>query len=519
MGSIDATTSESGASSSNGSFGGTNGNGGDCNHGASGAGLYGDGCNAGWGGSNINGTAFVNGGQGGNSASAASNWGGFGGGSGSHGNCCIGSGGGGGYSGGGGASSCMAGGGGGSYNSGTSQDNESGVNEGHGMVVIYSNSIGCTYPEDFYDCDESCINDIDGDGVCDEEEISGCLDEGACNYVANITDEIPCIYNDECGVCGGSGTTCDDDCGVPNGDNSSCTGCMDETACNYDGTATIQSINYIADTLTTCGQEGRFGPTQEQINQAYGAESGITVVDGIQYWTVPQSGTYTIEAFGAQGGANASYTGGLGAKMQGVFQLGQGQVIQLLIGQMGRTSQQPGAGGGGGTFVVTSGNIPLLIAGAGSGAGCAVYCGNGQQGLIDTFGGDSYSNYQINNSGGVNGNGGNSNYEEGGAGGGFYSNGDEFSYGSTEGIAFLNGGYGGSDGCGYGGYGGFGGGGGGEWCMWGSPGAGGGYSGGGAASGGNAGGGGSFISEEATLISSESGVNEGHGMVVITMIP
>ena len=29
-----------------------------------------------------------------------------------------------------------AGGGGGSYNSGTNQDNESGVNEGHGYVII-----------------------------------------------------------------------------------------------------------------------------------------------------------------------------------------------------------------------------------------------------------------------------------------------------------------------------------------------------------------------------------------------
>jgi hypothetical protein len=147
----------------------------------------------------------------------------------------------------------------------------------------YTSCLGCIYESACNYDPEATIDD----GSC-EFYCPGCTDSEACNYDSEaIQEDDSCIYNDECGVCGGSGTTCEDDCGVPNGDNSSCTGCMDETACNYDGTATIQSINYIADTLTTCGQEGRFGPTQEQINQAYGAESGITVVDGIQYWTVP----------------------------------------------------------------------------------------------------------------------------------------------------------------------------------------------------------------------------------------
>ena len=57
------------------------------------------------------------------------------------------------------------------------------------------------------------------------------------------------------------------------------------------------------------------------------------------------------------------------------------------------------------------------------------------------------------------------------------------------------------------------------------PSGGGGYSGGGGGGAGSwgderyGGGGGSFISEEATLISAESGVNEGHGKVIITLIP
>ena len=30
----------------------------------------------------------------------------------------------------------------------------------------------CEYPEQYYDCDGNCLNDIDGDGICDEFQIS-----------------------------------------------------------------------------------------------------------------------------------------------------------------------------------------------------------------------------------------------------------------------------------------------------------------------------------------------------------
>ena len=53
------------------------------------------------------------------------------------------------------------------------------------------------------------------------------MDALACNYSsqANV-DDSSCIYNDDCGVCGG--------------DNSSCSGCTHENATNYDSTATIE---------------------------------------------------------------------------------------------------------------------------------------------------------------------------------------------------------------------------------------------------------------------------------------
>ena len=40
-------------------------------------------------------------------------------------------------------------------------------------------------------------NDIDNDGICDDDEIAGCTDLNACNYNSVATDEDgSCIYID-----------------------------------------------------------------------------------------------------------------------------------------------------------------------------------------------------------------------------------------------------------------------------------------------------------------------------------
>ena len=83
----------------------------------------------------------------------------------------------------------------------------------------------CVFPETYYDCD-GCINDEDGDGVCDELEVLGCTDDLACNFNIDATeDDGSCLSLDLCGVCGG--------------DNSSCSGCTDSGAINFDPTATL----------------------------------------------------------------------------------------------------------------------------------------------------------------------------------------------------------------------------------------------------------------------------------------
>ena len=58
-------------------------------------------------------------------------------------------------------------------------------------------------------------------------------------------------------------------------------------------------------TFTNAGATGKSGPTQADVDTAYlgtSLDSQVTVSNGIQEWTVPSTGTYTIETFGAKGG-------------------------------------------------------------------------------------------------------------------------------------------------------------------------------------------------------------------------
>lgn len=53
------------------------------------------------------------------------------------------------------------------------------------------------------DCSCECYNDFDGDGICDENEVSGCTYEAACNYNPSVEfDDNTCVF---------IGDSCDDD--------------------------------------------------------------------------------------------------------------------------------------------------------------------------------------------------------------------------------------------------------------------------------------------------------------------
>ena len=287
-------------------------------------------------------------------------------------------------------------------------------------------------------------------------------------------------------------------------------------------------------TFTSAGATGSNGPTQVQLDAQYNGtplQGAVTSSSGIQIWTVPSSGLYSIEALGAQGGGS---NGGLGASITGEFFLNGGDVLHIVVGQQGLEdpASPNGVGGGGGSFVVKApalaiGDI-LVIAGGGGGAASTIHpdrdasaTNNGNDGLVD--GGVANPN----GAGGTAGSGGEKSVtgcslDRGGGGGGFLTDGGDVCQtpgAGDGGDSFLNGADGGTS-SGAGSTGGFGGGG----ATWSTgfrgSGGGGGYSGGGAGQinsntpGHAGGGGGSYnIGLNPTNI---GGFNSGNGEVVIS---
>ena len=98
------------------------------------------------------------------------------------------------------------------------------------------------YPSAFVDCDGVCYNDVNANGVCDEEEVSGCMDFGACNFNANATlDDGQCDYVSCAGCTNAQACNYDAEALITDGscDYESCKGCTASLACNYDFEATI----------------------------------------------------------------------------------------------------------------------------------------------------------------------------------------------------------------------------------------------------------------------------------------
>jgi hypothetical protein len=75
-----------------------------------------------------------------------------------------------------------------------------------------------------------------------EECLSGCMDETACNYDATAIIEGDCDFESCVGCMDQTACNYDAAATIDSGcDFESCVGCMDETACNYDAAATIDS--------------------------------------------------------------------------------------------------------------------------------------------------------------------------------------------------------------------------------------------------------------------------------------
>eukprot|EP00058_Branchiostoma_floridae_P005529 XP_002591017.1 hypothetical protein BRAFLDRAFT_69430 [Branchiostoma floridae] len=228
---------------------------------------------------------------------------------------------------------------------------------------------------------------------------------------------------------------------------------------------------------------------------------------------------------------------GYGAMMKGTFNLTQGEVLKILVGQEGvKTTGGMSAGGGGGTFVTRLNNMPLIIAGGGGGIQWLTRAYESCDGTTLTSGQKSYkgvvgragnSNDEV-NAGGSDGHGATEGTGGlGGGGGGLLTNGGSGDFfmpgsgtiGGEGGYAFVNDGKGGRGlPTGYTADGGFGGGGAGSTPGKGS-GGGGGYSGGGRGVPNVCecgGGGGSF--NAGTKTSGENGTNAGPGYAAIVRL-
>ena len=93
----------------------------------------------------------------------------------------------------------------------------------------------------------------------------------------------------------------------------------------------------------------------------------VNYASNVQTVTVPYTGTYKLEVWGAQGGqachhgtCNSTYAGGAGGYAYGEVQLTEGTILYVVIGGKGKdatnTSYTGGAGGYNG-----GGNVGMII--------------------------------------------------------------------------------------------------------------------------------------------------------------
>ncbi|MSY87077.1 MAG: hypothetical protein F2652_01700, partial [Actinobacteria bacterium] len=134
-------------------------------------------------------------------------------------------------------------------------------------------------------------------------------------------------------------------------------------------------------TFTSCGVKGPTGPGLSNCNTAYAggmvsnisgvaasAPSITAISGGIQYWTVPVTGTYRVTTQGASGASNSGYNnGGYSSVVTADVKLTKGQVLKVLVGQNPLSYTTWTQGGGGGSFVTQLDNAPLVISGGGAG--------------------------------------------------------------------------------------------------------------------------------------------------------
>ena len=298
--------------------------------------------------------------------------------------------------------------------------------------------------------------------------------------------------------------------------------CCDPYAAAAAAAAAVPLYAFTTFTFTPAGATGRNGPILSAAVSAYTATAPWVTntsyfnmtTQGYQLWTAPRTGSYTVRAAGAASTASVALHGAI---VERTLSLTKGQILQLVVGQMGARSAGFESSGGGGSFVASgltpaTGDCLLAAGGSGGNNFDANPPAAWTKGQSTTSGGTvALAN---GGAGGTDGGGGGAIYGAVAGGGGFIGNGVGGSFlPSMAGLSFRNGAVGGNaTALSVGGFGG----GGGAYGGGGTGSGGGGYSGGGGGGdgGGPAGGGGSFY-PGGTFIGA---TNAGQGYIIITAV-
>ena len=194
---------------------------------------------------------------------------------------------------------------------------------------------------------------------------------------------------------------------------------------------------------------GADGPSLANVRALYGSDPTLWTNNddylsmesnrqGIQIWTVPKTGYYKFDVYGAGGNDPSNndlggYISGYSRNLSGYVYLTINEKIHIACGQNGEYIVAGGGmvGGHGGTFVIKEDDTPLIITGGASGALNHYYSGtpqkqtNGMDILASFSNGVAYSR-QANLSNYLNnGYGGDINQgDQGAGGGGFYGDGE-----------------------------------------------------------------------------------------------
>jgi len=310
-------------------------------------------------------------------------------------------GGGGGYSGGqgGGAASDdrVGGGGGGSYNNGTDKDDESGVREGHGLVEITDlHQPGATFDPSRAAFKTDNPDDVTFDITWDQAtEITNIAGEGITSSDWSVSADVLTI-NQSFLETFTNNDLLEFTVEFDEGDDVTIQVVIVPLVGTWQSLPySLEEIESVMSTVMDWEQElptdtsatvftavtptGQSPAAEDWVEQPYvelPEETLEATGDGatgeVQEFVVPESGTYTITAYGAEGGGPK---GGKGAKIQGEFALEEDDVLKVVAGHRGLDSENSGmdpdhGSGGGCSFVAkeTGEGLDLLVIAGGGGA-------------------------------------------------------------------------------------------------------------------------------------------------------